>query len=214
MEKKIKKCGIYKITSPSGKIYIGQSVDIDKRWRKYQWKQCKGQIKLYNSFVKYGVENHTFEILEECNIEELNNKEEFYIKQYNCFNSDIALNLKSGGNRSVFSEESKQKLKGRKHTNEAKEKIRLSKLNKPNNSNKGYKWADEKTESLRQAKSVKRTDNNNLPTGVCKHKTGFVARITILRKQYYLGYYDTPEEASLKYQEALLNYKQNNQLPK
>jgi group I intron endonuclease len=103
MEKRIKKCGIYKITSPSGKIYIGQSVDIDKRWRKYQWKQCRGQIKLYNSFVKYGVENHTFEILEECSIEELNDKEEFYIKHYNCFDSAIALNLKSGGNRSVFS---------------------------------------------------------------------------------------------------------------
>lgn len=117
----------------------------------------------------------------------------------------------SGGNRSVFSEESKQKLRDRKHTDKAKEKIRLSKLN---NTNKGYKWSNEKTESLRQAKSVKRTTNNNLPTGVCKHKTGFIARITILRKQYYLGFYNTPEEASLKYQESLLNYRQNNQLPK
>jgi predicted GIY-YIG superfamily endonuclease len=26
------KTGIYKITSPSGKIYIGQSIDIEKRW--------------------------------------------------------------------------------------------------------------------------------------------------------------------------------------
>lgn len=211
MEKRIKKCGIYKITSPSGKIYIGQSVDIDKRWSKYQWKQCKGQVKLYNSFIKYGVENHSFEILEKCSIEELNNKEEFYIKQYNCFNSEIALNLKSGGNRSVFSEESKQKLKGKKHTDEAKEKIRLSKTN---NSNKGYKWSDEKTESLRKAKAVKKLPNNNLPVGVYKIKKGFISKITILRKQYYLGFYNTPEEASLKYQKALLNYRQNNLLPK
>lgn len=43
--------GIYKITSPSGKIYIGQSINIEKRWEKYQKyiENIKNQIKLYNS---------------------------------------------------------------------------------------------------------------------------------------------------------------------
>ena len=50
------------ITSPLNKIYIGQSINIENRWKQYKRLGCKKQIKLYNSFIKYGVENHTFEI--------------------------------------------------------------------------------------------------------------------------------------------------------
>ena len=56
--------GIYKITSPSGKIYIGQSLDIHYRWNVQYFKlKCKSQTKLYESFLEHGVENHTFEII-------------------------------------------------------------------------------------------------------------------------------------------------------
>ena len=65
-------CGIYKITSPSGKIYIGQSKDINKRFNLYKRLQCERQPKLYNSFIKYGTINHKFEVLCECNKELLN----------------------------------------------------------------------------------------------------------------------------------------------
>jgi group I intron endonuclease len=84
--------GIYKITNPKGKIYIGQSINIDRRFKEYKKIQCSQSIKLYNSFQKYGVENHIFEILENCNTDQLNEKEEFYIK---FFNSHIkGLNIK------------------------------------------------------------------------------------------------------------------------
>jgi len=60
--------GIYKITSPSGKIYIGQSVDIKRR--RNQYKNLNGNIKsqtiLYRSLLKYGFDAHTFDIIEEC----------------------------------------------------------------------------------------------------------------------------------------------------
>ena len=46
--------GIYKITSPTGRIYIGQSIDIEKRIIKYQNIKCKSQRLLYNSLFKYG----------------------------------------------------------------------------------------------------------------------------------------------------------------
>lgn len=46
--------GIYKITSPSGKIYIGQSVNIERRFLDYKKSLKKSQIKLYNSIKKYG----------------------------------------------------------------------------------------------------------------------------------------------------------------
>jgi len=66
-----KTCGIYKITSPSGRVYIGQSVDILHRFKTYVKMYVKNekQVKLFRSFTKHGVENHTFEIIEECEME-------------------------------------------------------------------------------------------------------------------------------------------------
>ncbi len=73
--------GIYKITSPSGKVYIGQSTNIHKRWLKYKQTNCHKQYKIYRSLIKYGPENHVFEIIEECSVDNL--KEcEIYWKQY------------------------------------------------------------------------------------------------------------------------------------
>lgn len=54
---------IYMITSPTGRIYVGSTEDIDYRWYRYKRLDCKGQVKLYNSFKKYGVDNHIFEII-------------------------------------------------------------------------------------------------------------------------------------------------------
>ena len=50
--------GIYKITSPTNKIYIGQSINIEKRFLNYNSINCKKQIRLYNSFKKYGFDKH------------------------------------------------------------------------------------------------------------------------------------------------------------
>ena len=59
----MKKSGIYKLTSPSGKCYIGQSTDMVQRILKYKRLQCKSQIKLYNAIQKYGFENFKRETL-------------------------------------------------------------------------------------------------------------------------------------------------------
>jgi group I intron endonuclease len=74
--------GIYKITSPSGKVYIGQTIDIDKRFKTYKGLHCENQTKLYNSLVKYGFSEHIFEIVEQCTIEELNTRERYWQDQY------------------------------------------------------------------------------------------------------------------------------------
>lgn len=58
--------GIYKITSPTKKVYIGQSVNIERRFLVYKKLNCKKQPRLYDSFRKYGVDKHKFEILCEC----------------------------------------------------------------------------------------------------------------------------------------------------
>jgi len=56
--------GIYKLTSPSSKYYIGQSVNITNRHNNYRRQHCKDQPVLYNALVKYGWEKFNVEILE------------------------------------------------------------------------------------------------------------------------------------------------------
>lgn len=78
--------GIYKITNKiNQKCYIGKSIDIEHRFKKHQtdalWisdKNFKYNYPLYQAFRKYGIENFSFEILEECKEEELDTKEQFY----------------------------------------------------------------------------------------------------------------------------------------
>lgn len=78
--------GIYKITNLTNqKIYIGQAVDLATRWRDH----IKAGLgidspsnMLYTAMIKDGVENFTFEVLEECKRDDLNDREIYYIEFY------------------------------------------------------------------------------------------------------------------------------------
>lgn len=123
--------GIYKITSPSGRVYIGQSINIERRFRYYKGVACKEQIKIYNSLLKYGVDAHIFEVLELCETEELNNRERHYQDLYDSVANGLnLLYVKSEHFNGGHSEESKKKisdsLKGRTFTDEHKYKIGLN----------------------------------------------------------------------------------------
>ena len=81
------KCGIYKITNLiTDECYVGQSVDIYKRWNDH----CKCGLgidtppgnKLYKAIQEYGLDNFTFELLTECKQAELNEKEKYFIELY------------------------------------------------------------------------------------------------------------------------------------
>ncbi len=102
--------GIYKITNKiNGKCYIGQSVDIERRLNEH--KNCKVDKPIYRAFKKYGIDNFTFEILEECSQEELNEKEIYYINFYNSTTDGNGYNLEHGGEFKdiVLCEEAKKK---------------------------------------------------------------------------------------------------------
>jgi len=104
-------CGIYKITSPTNKVYIGQSIDIEKRWWNYKSLCCQYQIRLYRSFLKYGIEKHKFEVISECEESKLNELEKYYVDLFQTFNSKYGLNLKDGGgSHGKTSEETKKKI--------------------------------------------------------------------------------------------------------
>lgn len=104
-------CGIYKITSPSRRVYIGQSVDCTQRLWKYKSVKCINQPRIYNSIKKYGWDKHVFEIIHRCEVHELNALEIYYVELFNSTNNKCGLNLKSGGGSTgKFTEESRIKM--------------------------------------------------------------------------------------------------------
>ena len=75
--------GIYKITSPTNRVYIGQSMDVEKRIYRYRYLQgLVNQTRLYKSIIKYGYNNHTFEIITLCYEEQLNEFERDFQEAY------------------------------------------------------------------------------------------------------------------------------------
>lgn len=134
---------IYKITSPSGKVYIGSTINFKKRIKHYKNLDCKAQRKLYSSLVKYGFDSHKIEIVEECNIDKLLERERYYGELYNtCSDNGLNLALPNYGDKKViYSEETlrrksevekgeKNHFFGKKHSEETKHKIRLVHLGK------------------------------------------------------------------------------------
>ena len=87
--------GIYKITNTiNNQCYIGQSKDIQARWSKHlSAYKTSPEWKLYRAFKKYGISNFSFEIIEECKIEELNEKEIYWIAYYDSFNNGYNMTL-------------------------------------------------------------------------------------------------------------------------
>ena len=84
--------GIYKITSPTNKVYIGQSINIERRFKNYKSiSQTRGQVMLHNSFKKHGVNNHAFETIEECIVESLNEKERYWQEFYNVLECGLTI---------------------------------------------------------------------------------------------------------------------------
>ena len=75
--------GIYKIENLiNHKVYIGQSIHIEKRWQEHC--QASSTSLISKDIQLFGKENFSFQILEECSQQELDQKEQFYIQKYNC----------------------------------------------------------------------------------------------------------------------------------
>ena len=97
------KCGVYKITNKTNTLcYIGQAKKIRERWRDHM--KCGLGIdtpannKLYQAMYKKGIDNFTFEMLEECAAIDLDEKEAFYIDLYNSY--DYGYNSNRGNKKS------------------------------------------------------------------------------------------------------------------
>jgi group I intron endonuclease len=103
--------GIYKITNPENKIYIGKSLDIEYRFKQYKNLSCKEQPLILESLKKYGWFNHIFEIIEICDEKNINEKEKYWINYFNC--NDNGLNCFLNPNTSWKYPEEAKKIKSK-----------------------------------------------------------------------------------------------------
>lgn len=142
-------CGIYKIENLiNHKVYIGQSVDIERRFRGHINKEHNHHLK--HAFKKYGIENFSFEIIKET--KDLDYWEIFLIQIYRATDERYGYNSDFGGNlNKVCSEEHKNNiskaLKGRPLSKEHREKLSLAKKGKPSTF-KGKKMSEESRRKL------------------------------------------------------------------
>lgn len=92
--------GIYKYTNKAnGKVYIGRSIDITRRrWEHFNKPSPYSYFD--QTLIKIGEDKFNFEIIEECSVEELQDREKYWIKFYNCCvldNREGGYNLTRGG---------------------------------------------------------------------------------------------------------------------
>lgn len=141
------KSGIYKITSPSGKIYIGEANNLKLRCTCYlNENRIKGQRKILNSLKKYGIEKHFIEIVEFCDTHMLFERERFWQEYFNSVENGLNCHytatqtkkkLHSIETKQIMSERAKgnnNHFFGKKHTELSLKKIseRSKGCNNPN----------------------------------------------------------------------------------
>lgn len=145
---------IYKITNTvNGKVYIGQTTyPLYHRWsaHKQNTSHCKY---LGAAIVKYGEDKFKIEQIDTAEtFDELNEKEVYWIKFYDAQNREKGYNLRSGGDSSLHSEESKAKMsQTRKGKKQSKELIQ-----KRIESRKGYTHSEKTRELIGKANTGKK----------------------------------------------------------
>lgn len=163
--------GIYKITNPSGRVYIGQSRSIRRRLNDYKRNKYKDQIKIYNSINKYGWEAHIFEVIEECQIEDLYILEDKWQTYYNSIIEGLnCRGFKSGDKPTLISEETREKLRkgstGKKMPAATKQKLIESNIGRKKSEEelekivkalRGRKVSEETREKIRSTQKGRKT---------------------------------------------------------
>lgn len=125
---------IYKHTSPSGKSYIGQTKDLDKREMLHKSEHSNCTF-FHRAIIKYGWDNFKHEIIENnLTLDQANEKEQSYIIAFNTL-SPNGYNLTTGGLNRKVSKETVLKISmantGRKRSIETKQKISAALSGKP-----------------------------------------------------------------------------------
>ena len=196
---------VYKYTSPSKKIYIGQTYrTLDQRAGKngINYKQCP---KFYNAILKYGFENFKREILKDnLNLKQANYYQQYYIKVFKSNQPDYGYNLTSGGDNPIINDQTRQKHRlaklGTHLSEETKEKI--------SKSNTGKIFTEQHKKHLSEAKVGQESGiKNKKHTQQTKRKIGEKNGIPVLCVETGI-IYESAAEAG-----RLLNFGNSNHIP-
>lgn len=154
----MKICGVYLIISPSGRRYVGSSIDIEYRWSLYKRLNCGRQKMLYNSLKKHSPKNHKFSILFRCGYQDRFIWERFFGDLYLSLYDFGGLNLslpKIGDSPASVCKETRDKIseKAKKYYQENPESIakfrEAAKRFRVNNPDKIQEMQDKATEAKR-----------------------------------------------------------------
>lgn len=102
-KEQVRQWWIYKITNPTGRIYIGKTANYNKRIGNYKRKDAKSQVALFNSISKYGFDSHEIEVIDNfsSNSTYASGKEIFWIRSFMSnlrqFPKQKGMNLTMGG---------------------------------------------------------------------------------------------------------------------
>jgi hypothetical protein len=195
--------GIYKITSPTNRVYIGQSENIDYRWLDYKRLRCKSQIRLYRSLKKYGFDKHLFQIIEECSLKKLNERERYWQEYFNVIGKK-GLNCKyvsTNDKKEILSENIKQKI-----SKTLKSKNLIGKINK--DSKKCYQY-DLDGNFIKQWDCMSDiTRELNFSLGIISRCCSGKTRTAHKFRWFYI--YQGKKIQSIKIKECINNIKNNN----
>lgn len=179
---------IYKTTNlVNGKIYIGQDKNNNSAYL------GSGKI-LHFAFQKYGIENFNKEILEECeSVQELNEREKYWISFYDSTNRRIGYNIALGGNGGdTISKNPNKDVISKKHAERMKE----------NNPTRGRKKTEDEIERWKSSYVGKYRGENN-PNFGSKRTDSSKDKMSETRKQWwYTLSNDEREGISRKISEA------------
>jgi group I intron endonuclease len=213
--------GIYKIINPKGKVYIGQSVNINRRKNSYKNFKIKEQPRIYNSLKKYGWENHIFNIIEECPIEQLNERETYWKQYYlNQFGDDwnmvLFCNLHDSGG-GPLSKETRNKIgnanRGRKYTQESCDNISkrlkgriysketLDKMSQPR--------SKEAKENMRYSKTKEHALNISKSNKGKPQPPGFIDKLKESNKKHYEKDSNRNKKISQSNKKSIFQYDKN-----
>jgi group I intron endonuclease len=150
--------GIYKITCiPNGKIYIGSSIDVHRRWKLHKTHLNTGKHNnkyLLRAFQKYGKESFMWEVIEECSQDVLWEREQYYLDMFQPFDE------KGYNSARVV----KAPMTGKKHTLEDRQ--RMSAIQKARN----HKHSDEHKQYLSTLFKGRKRSLESIAQGTAKLK--------------------------------------------
>jgi group I intron endonuclease len=158
---------VYLIISPSNRFYVGSTKrTFEERWWYYYTLNCKAQIRLYNSLVKYGPENHTFHKIWEGDVKDMYKIEAKYGRLFKVLDRKLGLNCslpKENSNYSCITEETKLRMsiaaknkpsisdETRKRMSISSKNISLETRLKMSNSSKGRIFSKETKDKISKA---------------------------------------------------------------